>query len=190
MITDYKLTYNRKVAPRLSVEAAEKLSSHFVSIRKKVHIAEQQSNERSTIPITVRQLEAIIRMTESIAKIHLRTEATEADADEAIRLFLASTMDAFGRGQTIRQELYDEITKIESGVRKRLPMGWSTNYSALAKEFITNVSFLITYNCLVFSISFKLFFMTELTFSKARVFARDTAQSFDYNGEEGRHSSS
>jgi len=125
----------RRCAPRLSPEAAEKLSSHFVSIRKQVHTAELSSNTRSSIPITVRQLEAIIRITESLAKISLSPIATESHVDEAIRLFLASTMDAvnLGQGQGSK-ELNEETGKVEEELRKRLPIGWSTSLSTLKRE--------------------------------------------------------
>jgi DNA replication licensing factor MCM5 len=43
-----------RCAPRLSGEAAEKLSSHFVALRKQVQQVERDNNERSSIPITVR----------------------------------------------------------------------------------------------------------------------------------------
>lgn len=120
----------------MSAEAAEKLSGNFVAIRKQVHAIEQDSNERSSIPITIRQLEAIIRITESIAKLHLRAVASESDVDEAMRLFLASTMDAVGQGQTLRQELLEDVGKIEQELRKRLPIGWSASYAALSREFV------------------------------------------------------
>ncbi|OLL22093.1 DNA replication licensing factor mcm5 [Neolecta irregularis DAH-3] len=126
----------RKCAPRLSPEAAEKLSSHFVAIRKQVQQVEQQTNERSSIPITVRQLEAIIRITESLAKMRLRPVAGEEEVDEAIRLFLASTMDAVGQGQATRQELVQEVAKIEADLRQRLAIGWSTSYNTLTREFV------------------------------------------------------
>lgn len=45
---------NRKCAPRLSPEAQETLSSHFVALRKQVQQVEQDNDERSSIPITVR----------------------------------------------------------------------------------------------------------------------------------------
>ncbi|KAI9047368.1 hypothetical protein LZ554_008815 [Drepanopeziza brunnea f. sp. 'monogermtubi'] len=124
-----------RCAPRLSPEAAEKLSSHFVSIRKQVHAAELASNARSSIPITVRQLEAIIRISESLAKLSLSTIATEQHVDEAIRLFLASTMDAvkMGSGQGSK-ELNDEVNKVEEELKKRLPIGWSTSLSTLKRE--------------------------------------------------------
>ncbi|KAH8649648.1 MCM2/3/5 family-domain-containing protein [Tricladium varicosporioides] len=124
-----------RCAPRLSPEAAEKLSSHFVSIRKQVHAAELEANARSSIPITVRQLEAIIRITESLAKLSLSPIATESHVDEAIRLFLASTMDAvtMGSGQGSK-ELNEEVNKLEDELKRRLPIGWSTSLATLKRE--------------------------------------------------------
>lgn len=43
-----------KCAPRLSPDAQEMLSSHFVSLRKQVQEVERDNDERSSIPITVR----------------------------------------------------------------------------------------------------------------------------------------
>ncbi|KAI9857034.1 MAG: minichromosome maintenance protein 5 [Trichoglossum hirsutum] len=127
----------QKCAPRLSAEAAEKLSSHFVSIRRQVHHAEIEANARSSIPITVRQLEAIVRITESLAKLSLSPIATEDHVDEAIRLFLASTMDAVqqGAGQGSK-ELNEEVGKVEEELRRRLPIGWSTSLATLRREFV------------------------------------------------------
>ncbi|KAF7914432.1 uncharacterized protein EAF01_000838 [Botrytis porri] len=125
-----------RCAPRLSPEASEKLSSHFVSIRKQVHATEMTTNERSSIPITVRQLEAIIRITESLAKISLSPIAHEHHVDEAIRLFLASTMDAVQQGvaQQGSRELQDEVARLEEELKKRLPVGWSTSLATLKRE--------------------------------------------------------
>ena len=41
-----------------------------------------------------RQLEAIIRISESIAKMKLQPFAVDQDVDEALRLFQVSTLDA------------------------------------------------------------------------------------------------
>jgi len=127
----------RRCAPRLSPEAAERLSSHFVSIRKQVHRAEIEANARSSIPITVRQLEAIVRITESLAKLTLSPVATETHVNEAIRLFLASTMDAVtqGEGQG-NKDLMEEVGKVEDELKRRLPIGWSTSLATLRREFI------------------------------------------------------
>lgn len=131
------LTISSRCAPRLSPEAAEKLSSHFVSIRKQVQAAEAESNQRSSIPITVRQLEAIVRITESLAKLRLVPIATEEHVDEAIKLFLASTMDAvkMGSGQG-NKELNDEVNKLEDELKKRLPIGWTTSLATLKRDLV------------------------------------------------------
>lgn len=116
-----------RCAPRISAEAAEKLSSHFVSIRRQVARAEQDANLRSSIPITVRQLESLVRITEALAKIELVPVATEKHVDEAIRLFLGSTMDAVmsAGGDTSvlgmggNRELVEEVHKVEDELRRR-----------------------------------------------------------------------
>ncbi|KAF2871339.1 DNA replication licensing factor mcm5 [Massariosphaeria phaeospora] len=127
----------QKCAPRLAPEAAEKLSSHFVSIRRQVHASEMNANQRSSIPITVRQLEAIIRITESLAKLSLSPIADESHVDEAIRLFLASTMDAVNQGEGQgSKELMDEVNKVEEELRRRMPIGWQVNLSTLKREMV------------------------------------------------------
>lgn len=45
-----------KCAPRLSAEAQEMLSSHFVGLRKQVQQVERDNDERSSIPITIRSV--------------------------------------------------------------------------------------------------------------------------------------
>lgn len=55
---------------------------------------EKEVDHRNTIPITVRQLEAVIRIAESLAKMQLIPFATESHIDEALRLFQVSTLDA------------------------------------------------------------------------------------------------
>lgn len=130
-----KTKKTRRSAPRLSAEAAEKLSSHFVSIRRQIHSAELSANARSSIPITVRQLEAIIRISESLAKLNLCIIVTEEHVDEAIRLFLASTMDAVTQGEG-QGGMAEETAKVEEELRRRLPIGWSTSLATLRREFV------------------------------------------------------
>lgn len=109
-----------------------------MSIRRQVHYAELNANARSSIPITVRQLEAVVRISESLAKLALSPVATEAHVDEAIRLFLASTMDAVNQGanQGGSQELMQEVNRVEDELRRRLPIGWSTSLATLRREFV------------------------------------------------------
>lgn len=65
------LTYAKmKHFPRLSEEAGHILQDMYVSDR--MNSKDQKISKKSTgIPITVRQLEAIIRLSEAIARIHL-----------------------------------------------------------------------------------------------------------------------
>lgn len=49
-------------------------------------------------------------------------------------------MDAVSAGSAdglSRGELNDEMNKIETEIRRRLPVGWSTSYQSLVKEFVT-----------------------------------------------------
>ncbi|KAG9049449.1 minichromosome maintenance protein 5 [Tulasnella sp. UAMH 9824] len=129
-----------KCAPRLSEEAMETLSSHFVSLRKEVQQVERDNDERSSIPMTVRQLEALIRISESLAKVTLSPTVQHHHVDEAIRLFKFSTMDAVTTGSNVegltRSQLREEMEKVEKEIRRRLPIGWSTSYQSLVKEFV------------------------------------------------------
>lgn len=63
-----------KVNPRLSATASDKLQEIYIEDRQKSRRQRQAKNSRNGIPITVRQLEAVIRLSESIAKMRLKPE--------------------------------------------------------------------------------------------------------------------
>ncbi|KAI8083069.1 MCM2/3/5 family-domain-containing protein [Halteromyces radiatus] len=128
-----------KCAPRLTPEAAQKLSSHFVAIRKEVKESERETQVRSSIPITIRQLEAIIRISESLAKMSLSPVANEQHVEEAIRLFKYSTMDAVQSGGAdgmTRSEVMAEVQSIESEIQRRLPIGSQVSVMKIKNDFI------------------------------------------------------
>ncbi|CAM9169258.1 unnamed protein product [Phaeothamnion confervicola] len=88
-----------KCAPRLSDDAAQLLSSQYVTIREGMrHQAMEGGEEAMAVPITVRQLEALVRISESLAKMRLSPEVTVQDVAEAFRLFQQSTMEAAKTG--------------------------------------------------------------------------------------------
>jgi DNA replication licensing factor MCM5 len=64
--------------------------------------SKDQKKDRKTngIPITVRQLEAVIRLSESIARMHLQTMVKPQHIEEAHRLFKVSTLNAAASGMT------------------------------------------------------------------------------------------
>mmetsp|Transcript_847 Transcript_847/g.1243 ORF Transcript_847/g.1243 Transcript_847/m.1243 type:complete len:143 (-) Transcript_847:114-542(-) len=49
---------------------------------------------QQVVPITVRQLEALIRLSESLAKMRLSSKVLKQDVEEALRLFQVSTVAA------------------------------------------------------------------------------------------------
>lgn len=65
---------------KLTREAAERLKSFYLELRK-------MSKEEGCMAITVRQLEALVRLTQASAKVQLRDLATVEDAERAIKLF-------------------------------------------------------------------------------------------------------
>lgn len=130
-----------KCAPRLSPEASQALSSAFVDIRQSVQQQEQDANERSSIPITIRQLEAIIRISESLAKLRLSPLVTTEHVQEALRLFQCSTLAAVESGAGTRKELVHDVNMIEEELKKRLPIGWTTSYQRLLNEFVNSGRF-------------------------------------------------
>ena len=78
------IAYARKnVNPRLTDEANTVLKEFYVSTRN------SGQDEEGPVPITARQLEAIIRLDEASAKIRLKETVDKEDAEKAVRLQLA-----------------------------------------------------------------------------------------------------
>ncbi|KAB1996252.1 hypothetical protein ES319_D13G219600v1 [Gossypium barbadense] len=113
--------------PRLSEAACAKLQSDYVDIRRGMRQQANETGESAAIPITVRQLEAIIRLSEALAKMKLSYVATEGDVAEALRLFKVSTMDAARSGINqhinITPDMANEIKQAENQIKRRLGIG-------------------------------------------------------------------
>ncbi|XP_036683152.1 DNA helicase MCM8 isoform X2 [Balaenoptera musculus] len=81
------------VSPRLSTEAAQILQDFYLELRK-------QSQRLNSSPITTRQLESLIRLTEARARLELREEATKEDAEDIVEIMkysmLGTYSDEFG----------------------------------------------------------------------------------------------
>jgi DNA replication licensing factor MCM5 len=88
-----------KVQPKLSEEACHMLQNLYVTDR--AASKEQRVGKKSNgIPITVRQLEAIVRLSEAVARIHLDPEVQVKYVEEAHRIFKISTLNAAASGMT------------------------------------------------------------------------------------------
>ncbi|OAG31101.1 DNA replication licensing factor MCM5 [Nematocida displodere] len=126
----------RKVVPVIEEEAAQRLQAFYIQTRKTAR--EDTDGAKSTIPITVRQLEAIARISESLARMELESTVTIEHVEEAIRLFTNSTMKAVAMGHYVegmpRQEWAKEYSAVEVAIKRALPIGVSKPYRLLVSE--------------------------------------------------------
>ncbi|CAF0980210.1 unnamed protein product [Rotaria sp. Silwood1] len=131
-----------KCGPRLSESASEKLRNQYVVMRNGTSIYEREIGKKTAIPITVRQLEALIRIAESLAKMRLAPFADEGDVDEALRLFHVSTLSSAGSGNLAGIEGFTtpedqkEIARIEKQIRRRFVIGSQVSEYAIVQDFI------------------------------------------------------
>jgi len=72
------VAYSKRIAPVLTNEAMSALENYYVRIRS------QGEGEGSSVPITARQLEALVRLSEASARARLSSMVTEDDAKRAI----------------------------------------------------------------------------------------------------------
>ncbi|GMI81447.1 MINICHROMOSOME MAINTENANCE 5 [Hibiscus trionum] len=113
--------------PRLSEAACAKLQSDYVDIRRGMRQQANETGEAAAIPVTVRQLEAIVRLSEALVKMKLSHVASEGDIAEALRLFKVSTMDAARSGINqhihITPDIAYDIKQAENQIKRRLGIG-------------------------------------------------------------------
>ncbi|XP_041728877.2 DNA helicase MCM8-like [Coregonus clupeaformis] len=81
----------RYVHPSLSTAAAQTLQDFYLSLRSHTHPVD-------ATPITTRQLESLIRLTEARAKLELRETATKSDAEDVVEIMKHSLADTFSDG--------------------------------------------------------------------------------------------
>ena len=130
-----------KCSPRLTERARETLQNYYVAIRQGL-VAEDAEAERRgpaprAVPITGRQLEAIVRLSESFAKMRLSDVATEDDVARAIHMFTVSTLRAAKMGDVDVEGLSDghgaEHTA-EEHIRKRVQILMAVSVHSLLAD--------------------------------------------------------
>jgi DNA replication licensing factor MCM5 len=133
-----------KCSPRLSEEAGNVLTSSYVKIRDDIRrqaIMAQNARgsagagsvhdaSNTVIPITVRQLEALVRISESLSKMRIDPLVRIEDVTEALRLFQVSTMAAAqtndpSTGGGLGTMNREELDRTESVLRSRLSLSGS-----------------------------------------------------------------
>ena len=99
----------QRVRPQLTQEAIEELKNFYVDLRNRPVASESAMRP---IPISARQLQALIRMSEASAKLRLSNKVTKADAKEAIELMKYYLMQV---GYDYESKTFD-IDRISTGV--------------------------------------------------------------------------
>ena len=99
----------RKVTPQLSDEAINEIKSFYVGLRNAPTTSESLVKP---IPITARQLNALVRLSEASAKTRLSEKVEKQDAQRAINIMKYYLMQA---GYDYESKTFD-IDKIVSGV--------------------------------------------------------------------------
>lgn len=83
------VAYARKyVHPRIGKEAAQVLQKFYLDLRR-------QHQTQDCTPITTRQLESLIRLTEARARVELREEASKEDAEDVVAIMKYSMKETY-----------------------------------------------------------------------------------------------
>lgn len=83
------ISYARKFSqPKITPEVSECLKSFYLNMRKQHRLS-------SSTPITTRQLESLIRLTEARARTELRAFCTRSDAEEVIEIMKYSMRETY-----------------------------------------------------------------------------------------------
>ena len=121
------IAYARKnVNPVLTDEANEVLREFYVSTRN------SNREEQAPVPITARQLEAIIRLAEASAKIKLKETVDKEDAEKAVRLQLACLKEVGVDPETGEMDI--EVMEGRTSTSKREKMQRVMEEIALLEE--------------------------------------------------------
>ncbi|PSC72741.1 DNA replication licensing factor MCM5 [Micractinium conductrix] len=128
-------------SPRIVDSAAKLLANEYVELRAESKCAAgADGSDIPAIPVTVRQLEAVIRISESLAKMNLQTTASEAHVRQALELFKTSTMDAVKSGlmdvAVFTDEQRQEVHRVEEQIKRRVAIGSFVSERKLVDELV------------------------------------------------------
>uniref|UniRef100_A0A3B0MJV4 DNA replication licensing factor (MCM5 homologue), putative n=1 Tax=Theileria annulata TaxID=5874 RepID=A0A3B0MJV4_THEAN len=106
------IQYSKQVvSPILSNEAKDSLRNFYVQKRKEYREDKRSSTKK--IPITLRQLESLVRVSESLARMELSPIASEKHVQMAIQLFIVSTGEAMKSTLNVDNMSLDDQHKIK-----------------------------------------------------------------------------
>ncbi len=103
--------------PVLTTPAIKEIRDYYVKLRNKKGFGEDNIKQ---IPISARQLEALIRLSEASARVQLKTEVRKEDSRRAIDLFNYSMMQVGIDPETGELDIDRVITGISTSQRSRI----------------------------------------------------------------------
>jgi replicative DNA helicase Mcm len=127
LLRKYLSYVRKKINPRITDEALDEIKTYYVEMRSK---GETEELGYRTIPITARQLEALVRLAEASAKIRLSSKVLREDARRAIEL-LEYCLNEVARDMETGQI---DIDRISSGIPAK-----QRNKIIIVKEIITHL---------------------------------------------------
>ncbi|CAD7937443.1 unnamed protein product [Amoebophrya sp. A25] len=127
------VTYAKRTCdPRLTREAATSLQANYIQIRQGMK-QQRAEGAKVTLPITVRQLEAISRLSESLARMQLSDQVYPHHVKEAFRLFTAATVEANENRKNVEvsEAERDLVKSCEDAIINRVHIGGKVTKVAL-----------------------------------------------------------
>lgn len=94
LLSGYVKFCKENCSPLITSEAKHELIEQYILLRKKGNEYGSNNAGRKTISATTRQLESLIRLSESLCKMHCRTNVSRQDVLEAVRLIQEATQKA------------------------------------------------------------------------------------------------
>ena len=121
----------RSIKPRISPVAHK----HLVSCYKKLRCDDAAPGSSSAYRITVRQLEALVRLSEALARLHLRDEVSRSDVKEAYRLLKNSIVQVESPDAELHDDdLYDELEEGADDIVMNSDLPPLTDAAAFARQ--------------------------------------------------------
>lgn len=140
----------QNIRPVMDEEANARLEAYYMEMRKVIP-AEEEGGERAGIAITPRQLEALVRLTESSARARLSPQATVKDAERAIEVidyFLQQVTSTEGGRRDIdllfsgittsQRDMIGRVRQLMQAVQATAPHGF-TEESLIAQARTQNL---------------------------------------------------
>ncbi|VVB90807.1 Minichromosome maintenance protein MCM [uncultured archaeon] len=111
MLRKYIAYTKRNIFPIIQDDARKRLIDFYLSLRK------QGEDPNSPVPVTARQLEALIRLAEASARVRLSSVITLEDTDRVIRIVMASLKQVMTDPETGRLDA--DIINVGMGKSQR-----------------------------------------------------------------------